>query len=704
MATTKSNKLFTNQMTKATNPLVSKVKLNRTYLASAAQKKELNVYAAWDPFHTNGDTYAVRYDLNGKEVKETPESSTAFGLRSLFNRAGAVLIGKNSHGNFDILDQASNWRIGLNAPLLDAPETRKAIRTNSGCSVKELVEASQHGMLGREIYSYADFMYCKYLGRIPNNYMITLRRFPIPVDDYIGSEGTGTQKRDKQLRSQNMQSFGCMVTWMGTPGNDMQNVLKYSVSMPFKQKTAQWESSGGGGGDTNQGPLNSIAAAMDPAYRKAYNRGYGGQAFNAHVGKMFGCTTVGPNPMGHYDQNKVYGPIDAVKDVYMRSEEGLKFEQKLTMTFEYELRSYDGINGRQAMLELIANILNVCYNTGTFWGGGYRGSGMHQNNIFANLKVFKCSGGFTDFCDAIQDDFKTLSTQARAKVDAAGGGIQGLINLAKQALNQLGGMIMGGMLNKLGRPARGAANSLLSPAPIGFWHVTIGNPHHPIMSIGNLVLKNTTIEHTGPLGLDDFPTGLKVTCELERGKARDIREIEDLYMKGQDRIYTSMSEKVFEMYKYAKEVTKSSKDYAYEGQSDNEKMWDIQSDFVPTPDGADGDEKKQDGNNNGKEDTKKSDTASKNADDKDADKKKQEDPPIEYEGQRTKLTSADVDILQSHLGIIQKYFGESDVYSIYFAAAEQEYGATVKKVKKTNTNKQGAVADNNKGNNNGGKK
>ena len=120
-------------------------------------------------------------------------------------------------------------------------------------------------------------------------------------------------------------------------------------------------------------------------------------------------------------------------------------------------------------------------------------------------------------------------------------------------MNQLGGMLIGGMLNNFGRPQKQLVNSLLSPAPVGFWHLTIGNPHHPIMSLGNMILKNTTIEHYGPLGLDDFPTGIRVTCELERGKSRDIRDIEKIYMHGNDRIYTSMGPKVFDMYEHSQE-------------------------------------------------------------------------------------------------------------------------------------------------------
>jgi hypothetical protein len=112
-------------------------------------------------------------------------------------------------------------------------------------------------------------------------------------------------------------------------------------------------------------------------------------------------------------------------------------------------------------------------------------------------------------------------------------------------------MFVGGMLNKLGRPQKAMVNSLLSPAPVGFWHLTVGNPFHPIMSLGNMILLNTEIEHYGPLGLDDFPTGIKVTCTLTRGKPRDLRDIEKIYMHGNDRIYSSMSDKVIDMYKNA---------------------------------------------------------------------------------------------------------------------------------------------------------
>jgi hypothetical protein len=125
-----------------------------------------------------------------------------------------------------IIDKAGDWRIANNVPLIDNVETRKAIRKHSGCSVKELVQASQDGRLGRETYDYSDFMYCKYLGKISNNYLITLRRFPIPVDDFISSYDL--DGNDEHLTSKNSQSLGCMVTWMGVSGNEMSSLLSYT--------------------------------------------------------------------------------------------------------------------------------------------------------------------------------------------------------------------------------------------------------------------------------------------------------------------------------------------------------------------------------------------------------------------------------------------------------------------------------------------
>lgn len=624
-----SNKLFTSDDALNKQAMVSKVRKGREYLLSKYTAEELNTYVSFEPFPTFNDAFESQYDSSGKEILDGKNGPGTPGVRSIFNKAGAVIIG-SSTGKMPetseiITGKASEWRISNNVPLMDNRASRMAIRQHSGCSIRELVEDSQNGYLGKETYAFSDFMYCKHLGKVSNNYLITLRRFPLPVDDYISTLGEGETRAQKGIASDNSQSIGCLVTWMGTPGNEMSNILKYSFKMPFKSQKAQMNDANMDA-DAGGGILNGIAAVFDPQYRKAYTAGFGGAAANRLLGQFFAVEEGKYSAStwnSHQDNAKVYGPVDSIKDVYMRSEEGIEFEQNITITFDYELRSYNGINGRQAMLDLLSNILAVTYTTGTFWGGGYRGYGMHQNNIFANMNIFKQNGGLVDFMNAFTEDYTNITKSLTDTYNNKFGG--SLWQMVKSAMNSLGGMLVGGVLNKMGRPQKALVNSILSPAPVGFWHLTVGNPHHPIMSMGNMILKNTTIEHYGPLGLDDFPTGIKVTCELTRGKSKDIRDIEKLYMHGNDRIYTSMGPKVFDMYEHSKEYRNNYK-HRIEPQL-GDKEGNI---TVGSGEGA-----------------------------------------VKIEIQNIKQMS----------NVLQKYFGHTDTYSIYVSACEQEMGAHKKKKK-----------------------
>lgn len=616
--------------------VVQKVKYNREQLLSKETAKELNTYLNFGVFPTFAETFIPYYE-NGKLV-EAPGTKAGVGtpgVRSIFNRAGAIIVG-SSDGDYNIdpskgdEKNTNSWRIGNNVPLMDSKLARQRIRKSSGCSIKELVEASAAGIMGQETYAYSDFMYCKHLGKVSNNYLVTLRRFPFPVDDFIGAYGEDPDTRNN-FQSKNAACIGCMVTWMGTSGNDLTNLLKYSYKMPFKFENAEMQDQQDDSAETNQSMLNSIFSSFDSSYQQHYMSGNtSGEAFNGFYDKYLGNTKFGKafgklgnspniNFANHRDtKTKVYGPIDSIQGTYMRKDmEGLTFEQKLTLTFEYELRSYNGINPKQAMLDLISNILNVTYTTGSFWGGGYKGYGAPQSNIFTNLKIFKTKGGFTNFVEAFSEDFSTVAKKIGDTIEKNGG----FIETAKQLLNSFGGMLLAGKLNKLGRPKKVMYNSLLSPAPIGFWHVTIGNPKKPIMSIGNMVITNVTVEHNGPLGLDDFPTGLKVVVELDRGKPRDLRDIEKLYMQGTDRIYSSMSDKVFDMYKNSE---------LYKASRTNKTNYNPVSNIAT----------------------------------------------IDLSADKPTVNVKDLDSIRNSL---KKYFGTDDTYSIYVPAAEQEYGAGKKK-------------------------
>jgi hypothetical protein len=225
------------------------------------------------------------------------------------------------------------------------------------------------------------------------------------------------------------------------------------------------------------------------------------------------------------------------------------------LTFEYELRAYNNINTRQAMLDLLANILAVTYQAGEFFPGGQRSIGAPQADIFTNLRIMQANNGITSFVDSFHKDVENILSKSKSYIESNGG----FVETVKKIGPSFGGMILGGLLNSFGRPQKHVMNSLLSPAPVGLWHVMVGNPFHPIMSIGNMILEKTTITHTGPLGLDDFPTGLRVVCELKRAKGRDKRDIEKLYMHGINRIYSHMGTNIEDLYKSAPEYKAENK-------------------------------------------------------------------------------------------------------------------------------------------------
>ena len=73
------------------------------------------------------------------------------------------------------------------------------------------------------------------------------------------------------------------------------------------------------------------------------------------------------------------------------------------------------------------------------------------------------------------------------------------------------------------------------------WGVTRGNPRSPIASIGNWSITETQVQQWGPLGIDDFPTELKVTVTLKHARPRDSVAMERMYTKGVAAIYMPLT-------------------------------------------------------------------------------------------------------------------------------------------------------------------
>ena len=167
----------------------------------------------------------------------------------------------------------------------------------------------------------------------------------------------------------------------------------------------------------------------------------------------------------------------------------------------------------------------------------------------------KIGGFFSAMANGTLNWGSILSSVAGALSEAAGAIVNGAKQIGQSMANGTLGQEIGkklmqlnkatgfsmaakGMLkNSLGRPAIYAWNSLLSGDNVGLWHLTIGNPKNPIAVMGNLILEDAHITHSGPLGIDDFPTEIKVQVKLKHARSRDATEISRMYTKGMSAIY-----------------------------------------------------------------------------------------------------------------------------------------------------------------------
>jgi hypothetical protein len=181
------------------------------------------------------------------------------------------------------------------------------------------------------------------------------------------------------------------------------------------------------------------------------------------------------------------------------------------------------------MKDILANILLCTFNDGDFWPGSRFWIGERPSKVTNKLKWMNSdnpndifAGAWDAMKDFVQHSFNPGTALDTLK-DIVKGGIQ---------------MAMATILNKLGRPGIPYCNSLLSNDPVGLWHLTVGHPMNPIMTMGNLICTGVDVSFPDDtLSLGDFPTTIKATVKLKPAMPRDRAGIEMMFNHGKKRIY-----------------------------------------------------------------------------------------------------------------------------------------------------------------------
>jgi hypothetical protein len=426
-----------------------------------------------------------------------------------------------------------------NTPSLANPTAKTIIEwgaTKSGNSVT-----------GFQPYSMTDFMFCKNYGKIPNNRMITLRRYPFPVEDQLTvpgqkhpipvaqavtwwGENTGNSLSKLGVMKWNLKWSPVEVKQQDIEGNEVlvDDLVKMFESVPgLKGKGAQLKKAYVGlkGNDKQLQQLSGMEKKMQDFLRTQYE-------------------TNGPY------WNRVYGPVNVIHQS-TRRDRGMQdgWNTPFTIEFHYSFRSFSGLSPKIVALDLISSFLNLTYNDAQFLGqlGRYfPRTGVKFDpstteligDILTKWATSFESGSGADMmklASTVIDQLKAAADQGISMMKDAGNG--DLTKIKEAGSNVAQTIAISALAESV--PKLISIRSALSDRPVGEWHLVVGNPLNPIMTMGDMICTSCDMAFDEEMGPDDFPTGVTFTVGLQQGKPRDKVAIERIFNLGETKMMHS---------------------------------------------------------------------------------------------------------------------------------------------------------------------
>jgi hypothetical protein len=77
------------------------------------------------------------------------------------------------------------------------------------------------------------------------------------------------------------------------------------------------------------------------------------------------------------------------------------------------------------------------------------------------------------------------------------------------------------------------------------WHVTVGHPLNPVISMGNVIIENSSIDFSNELGYNDMPIKINVSGNIRQGRPMGKNELIEILNNSYERVY-STGESIFE--------------------------------------------------------------------------------------------------------------------------------------------------------------
>ena len=430
-------------------------------------------------------------------------------------------------------------------------------------------------------YYWRDFIYCKYYGHIPNNYMITLRRFPSPMRDNLSLPEKVKNGDSFKVKGAGRPVAQAVTFWGGNTSNTLNGIIGFSTGLNwddftqdalknqegmskglFKNQLGDVINSlfGKVGGDDGENMFDSIQKAVDLAASTSDS----GFQESTSAKRNYALRDKAIEPGGPLS-DFIWVPVDTVNKAKLRGQGLAGAYNNITLKFHYELTSVGEVNSKAALVDILGNLLALCTNYGNFLTPEIR-----YDNGFPGVNFPGGDEGLAKFYSEPVEWVKTLIKYAvdpnqSTNGDPVAESIVGSINSAARAkeflaqtVNQLNNKTLNDLVSDFGNSSQinnFLLNSLtadfvrdtilpmsvLTGAPTGEWHLVVGNPCNPIAMIGNLICEGIDISFNETLGPDDFPTEITASITLQMSRERERGEIESMFNRGEGRLYQSVA-------------------------------------------------------------------------------------------------------------------------------------------------------------------
>jgi hypothetical protein len=437
-------------------------------------------------------------------------------------------------------------------------------------------------------YTWSDFLFCKWYGIIPNNRLVTLRKYPLGVTDTAGTKRAGKPSNIPVAQA---------VTWFGAKsGNDINSLWQSSWELAWTKKdTTAKDVQGTNIVNVTQSLVSSLADSANPFVKKALANFAGGADLIAAKGDpnqrpdyiQLGTAAIEKKQIeflkslysdtGAY-WNQVQGPVN-VKNQFLIRDRGLSSkapDSNWKLIFEYKTDAYFGMNQRRVGLDILANMLELTYSSGEWLESlniYYKNAGISLSSdeqkaiesclVEGHLDPGKLAEEYYNIAKTrvdsiLAEGIKTAKGAAKAATNLVGQTLGGILDGkfdfdAYKGMNatdkaSLEGAIYRELTVALADSFPGFLQQRASVAntPTGNWHLTIGNPMNPIMRIGDLIVRSCELSFGEELGPDDFPIDMKFTVTLSPTKPRDSRDIRRSFNLGRTDYVESFTGNTFD--------------------------------------------------------------------------------------------------------------------------------------------------------------